>query len=57
LAALKSHDCNGFLTNARAAESAGKPAWVDDVAGTLALAGVYGQTGRVRRDDPYATKI
>jgi hypothetical protein len=57
LAALKAHNCNGFLTDVRAAENAGRPAWVDDVAGTLALAGVYGQTGRVRQDAPYATKV
>ena len=57
LAALKAHNCNVFLSSARAAEQSGKPAWKDSVAGTLALAGIYGQAGSVRRDDPYATKI
>jgi hypothetical protein len=56
-AAIKAHDCAGFLADLKAAAKAGAPEWADQYAAVKAIAGLYGQAGSASHQVTYAQKI
>jgi hypothetical protein len=56
-AAIKTHDCAKFLGSLKQAKLSGAPDWADQYAAVKAIAGLYGQSGAVSHQTPYAQKL